>query len=316
MDHRTKIYLFFLSLILPVLGLATHNRAGEITYRHVSGLTYEITITTYTKASSIQADRDELRLSFGDGTSSLVQRSNGIPGGNQGIPQGVIIGGDIKLNLYITSHTFAGPGTYILSMEDPNRNAGIVNIPNSIGVVFFVQTELIIPAFGQFDFNNSAILTNPPIEDGCLFNVYDHNPGAYDPDGDSLSYAFVEPLGLSGNPIFGFQQPDQIQPGTNNTISIDPITGTVTWDSPQRQGEYNIAFVIIEWRRLSDGSFIKVGEITRDMQITIGPCENDPPEIEVDEEICIEAGKTLNDNEIARDPNISEYITLKANGVP
>ena len=44
---------------------ATHNRAGEITYSHVEGLTYEVLITTYTKASAL-ADRPSLYLLWGD----------------------------------------------------------------------------------------------------------------------------------------------------------------------------------------------------------------------------------------------------------
>ncbi len=53
--------LFFLALV----AVATHNRAGEITYRHISGLTYEITITTCTKTSVI-ADREWLKINWGD----------------------------------------------------------------------------------------------------------------------------------------------------------------------------------------------------------------------------------------------------------
>jgi len=44
---------------------ATHNRAGEITYEILDtpdGLTIRATITTYTKASSIAADRDTLDI--------------------------------------------------------------------------------------------------------------------------------------------------------------------------------------------------------------------------------------------------------------
>src|SRR5438105_15009095 len=61
---------------------ATHNRAGEITYRHVSGnncLTYEITITTYTKTSSCPpACRPSLdSVHMGDGSIVQFLRSNG-----------------------------------------------------------------------------------------------------------------------------------------------------------------------------------------------------------------------------------------------
>ena len=59
MDY-TKIILFF--LVLYGLNLsATHNRAGEITYKQISLLTYEVTIITYTKDSA-PADRCELEI--------------------------------------------------------------------------------------------------------------------------------------------------------------------------------------------------------------------------------------------------------------
>ena len=50
---------------LNVKAFATHNRAGEITYKHVEGLTYEVLITTYTKSSAL-ADRPLLYLRWGD----------------------------------------------------------------------------------------------------------------------------------------------------------------------------------------------------------------------------------------------------------
>ena len=69
--RNTQIVRFAVAAIL-LLGtgylnraLATHNRAGEITYTHVSGLTYEIQITTYTK-STAPADRPFLYLYWGD----------------------------------------------------------------------------------------------------------------------------------------------------------------------------------------------------------------------------------------------------------
>lgn len=43
-------------LLVATLAHATHQRAGEISYRYISGLTYEFTITTYTYSAS-PADR-------------------------------------------------------------------------------------------------------------------------------------------------------------------------------------------------------------------------------------------------------------------
>ena len=60
-NARNPSLVLLLFLILGVGGSlhATHNRAGEVTYRHLTGNTYEVTITTCTKTSVI-ADRDWL----------------------------------------------------------------------------------------------------------------------------------------------------------------------------------------------------------------------------------------------------------------
>ena len=62
-----KIFLSFILIAISTIAGATHNRGGEITYIHISGNTYQFTITTCTK-SSVIADRQELEINFGDGT--------------------------------------------------------------------------------------------------------------------------------------------------------------------------------------------------------------------------------------------------------
>ncbi|MCH8556104.1 MAG: hypothetical protein LAT76_13170, partial [Schleiferiaceae bacterium] len=110
---RFKLYLT-LVFLFAVYGLhATHNRAGEITYRWINGLTYEVTITTYTKQSA-PADRCQLTLNWGDGSESVLNRVNG---SNIGVcapnaSMGVIIGNDVKLNIYRGQHTYQSPGFY------------------------------------------------------------------------------------------------------------------------------------------------------------------------------------------------------------
>jgi len=89
----TLILLFCFSYSL----FATHNRAGEITYRQVSEFTYEITILTYTYSLSL-ADRDNLEVDWGDGTTSIAPRI-----------EEVILPDDYQRNKYVTEHTFPGP---------------------------------------------------------------------------------------------------------------------------------------------------------------------------------------------------------------
>ena len=282
--------LIFLSVFsLPVFG--THQRAGEITYRHISGLTYEVTILTYTYTPS-PADRPELLIKWGDGSGSILPRTEIID-----------YPGDIRRSVYVGTHTYSGNGTYLISMEDPNRNYGVINIPNSVNVPLYLETMLVInPFLGP---NNSPTLLIPPLDRGCVNKPFYHNPGAYDIDGDSLSYRLIDCRGMGGMPIPGFELPE-----TSNIFELDELSGDLIWDSPVMQGEYNIAMLIEEWR-----NGVKIGSVTRDMQIIIAACNNDPPVIQTIWDTCIEAGSTLTFRVTATDPD-GDLITLTGTGGP
>ena len=71
-----KVFLIITFGLCNLFAWATHNRAGEITYTHITGFTYQITITTYTKLSQQQADRSSLNMIWGDGTSDTIDRKS------------------------------------------------------------------------------------------------------------------------------------------------------------------------------------------------------------------------------------------------
>jgi hypothetical protein len=205
MQFTKKIFLFSLvvaSFFYSNKLLATHNRAGEITYRQISGLTFEFFITTYTKASSIDADRQDLEISWGDGTKDTIPRIF-----EQFLPN------DIKLNRYRGVHTYTAPSTFIVSMSDPNRIENIINIASSINVLFYLEDTLIILNPNLLGINNSPQLLNPPIDYGNVGQVFVHNPNAYDPDGDSLSYVLIPPKQSTASNVPGYLSPDLINPG-------------------------------------------------------------------------------------------------------
>lgn len=305
---RKFIILFFLFALTDAF--ATHNRAGEITYEHISGYTYKIRITTYTRESSVQADRCELPLYFGDGDSAIVYRNNGLPGNPcpNGVGNGISLGNDVKENIYEVVHTFPGNGTYIITMEDPNRNEGVCNIPSSSQASFFLRTELIINPF--LGINNSPVLLNKPIDNACVGECFEHNPGAFDADGDSLTYSLI-PSYANGIPIFGFTLPPSMSLG-----DIDPIRGDLLWCSPTVVCQYNIAILIEEYRLLPGSSKrYYVGSILRDMQINVNSCINNPPKIQEINDTCIAANTNLNMNVTAADPDLN-ILTLIATGGP
>ncbi len=293
---------------------ATHNRAGEISIEQVGNcaesLEVKATIVTYTKASSRPADRDTLEICWGDGTCQSVARANG-PGNP---PQGEILENDTKFNIYIAYHTFPARGTYVISMTDPNRNGGIINVnpPNSDQIRFHIQTTYTFPNPQFQGCNNTPVLLQPPIDVGCVGQVFTHNPNAYDADGDSLSYEFIVPLQEAGLVVPNYQFPDQIGPGPNNDLSINEITGDIVWNAPQRAGEYNLAMIIIEWRQ-----GIPLDTIIRDMQILIEECDNLPPEVEVNvDELCVVAGEVVEFDVTALAPENTQLVRLTALGGP
>ncbi|MGB0881399.1 MAG: gliding motility-associated C-terminal domain-containing protein, partial [Vicingaceae bacterium] len=287
-----KNFIIILLLFFTANVFATHNRAGEISFTHVSGLTYEVTVVTYVKESS-PAERPNLGVFWGDGTvQDSIERVSQISLGN-----------DIEKNTYVAQHTYPGPSPfpYLIRVEDPNRNAGIINVPNSVNIIFYLQTELYInPFLGS---NNSPQLLNPPIDNACVGFTYVHNPGAIDVDGDSLYYSLSPSMRENGTAIPGYNLPQ-----ASNFITIDNSTGDLIWDSPLAMGEYNVAILIEEFR---NGN--KIGSILRDMQITVVAGCDPPPNVVGVTDTCVIAGDTL---DIDFSVSGSYPVTLTSTGIP
>ena len=271
---------------------ATHQRAAEITYTWLGGNAYEFTLTTYNVPNAAWEQRDSLFMRWGDGGEEYIPRIHYES-----------IGTDFVLNIYKAVHNYASSGTYTISMEDANRNFGVVNVPNSVMVPMHIETELVINPF--LGYNNSVQLLNPPVDKGCVGKLYLHNPSAYDPDGDSLSYRLVHCKGTDGMEIPGYTYPQ-----ASHSFDIDPVTGDLRWDAPVVQGEYNVAFMVEEWRH-----GVKIGSVVRDMQILISHCDNELPEILCDEQYCLVAGEQLGFLISASDPD-GDNVTLTASGAP
>ncbi len=286
---------------MSVAAWATHNRAGEITFVQLDDLEFEFTITTYTKTSSVAADRDSLELCFGDGSPCVFVLRN----------TEVFLPNDIKRNTYTTTHTFPGRATYTVTMTDPNRNAGINNIPNSVNVQFHLFTKLTIlnPIFSGS--NTSPVLLQPPIDIGYVGQPFVHNPNAYDADGDSVAFEQIIPFQGVNTEIVNYSFPEDYPTPTSATETLNETTGEYIWFVPVEAGEYNIAFLVKEYR-----NGVLISCIVRDMQVTIEEGQNLPPEIESPMEICVVAGDTVDFFVIATDPDVGQLVELTALGGP
>lgn len=283
---------------------ATHNRAGEITYCHISGNTYSATVTTYTRDIPGGTITHSLYLFWGDGDSSIVVKSDSTR-----------ICDSITMNHYYGTHTYSGTGTYTLSITNPNRVADVCNIVNSVNIPFSISSTIYMPDPQFYGFNCSAAFYNSPVVYAQANKPLIYNANGNDPDGDSLSYRLVAPY---------YDRGQQMSvPGTYtfpSGLSINPTNGEINWPNPVgcffNCGVFNIAYEVREWRKDAYGKAKLVGIVLRDMQIIVSCIPNDPPQITPINEICIWAGTTKSIVFTATDPNFNQYIVLSANGIP
>lgn len=290
---RKLLLIIGLLFCFAFSAMATHQRAAEITYTWLGGNAYEFTLTTYNVPNAAWSQRDSLLVKWGDGSESYIPR---IAWTN--------LGDNCVKNTYESVHNYSSSGSYVVSMEDANRNYGVVNVPNSVTVPMYIETEVVINPF--LGINNSVQLLNAPLDKGCVGKLYLHNPSAYDPDGDSLSYRLLPCKGMDGMDIPGYSYPQASQ-----SFDIDPVTGELHWENPIIQGEYNVAFIVEEWRH-----GVKIGSVIRDMQILISACDNDLPQIHCEDNYCVVAGEQLSFVVSGSDPDPYNSVTLTASGAP
>ena len=321
---RTLLAIACIFLINTVF--ATHNRAGEIYYKRIAPFSkvimgnvvpvymYSITLVKYTDDGPNIADRCVDTVYFGDGNRAVVYRENGFSCNkcNFQATCGELIssaqGYVVKKNVYSVIHEYSNTGTYYIRNFDRNRNEGVLNVPNSVQQPFYVEAMLVINFFTGA--NSSPVFGFPPIDRGCVGYCFEHNPGAYDPDKkDSLSYELTTVRGLNGQTIPGYTFPFAGAPGT---FSIDPLNGKLSWCVPAYQGEYNIAFKVLEWRKNTSGQYELVGYVMRDMQVIINVCpKNVPPQITPIADTCVEAGTLVKRSLEVRDPNTGWLVSLQ-----
>ena len=314
MNRLLRYYSLSLAILLGAFhARATHIRAGEITAELLScqNFTYRFYITGYTDTGSdVKFGGGEIK--YGDGTMDTFET------GNPDIYE--YLGDEVALNIFIKEHTFPGPGVYKISFREFNRNAGIVNMDNSVNTPFYIETVIVIDPF--LGCNNTPVLTNPPLEHACIGVAFLHNAGAVDPDGDSLSYEFTTPKMDQDIPVVNYRFPnvhdinvydaqneDQTGPAT---FTIDPISGDLVWDAPGGEGEYNMAFIVREWRKI-DGEWYNLGYVTRDMQVIVEDCDNERPRLLLPPDTCVVAGDKV-ESDITADDEDGDDIIMSSFG--
>lgn len=306
---KTGIVILFAVVLLFLSAFeakATHLRAGQIKVVRDSPGSRKcfVTVTVYTDTESpVLFGGEQDVLDFGDGTWMLIPETTATA--FPGVP-------NVGVASFTVEHTFPGPGRYTVSYIEPNRNAGVLNMDNSVGTTFYIETQIDLTVLGE---SRSPILEIAPIDVGCVGVAFLHNPGASDPDGDSLSYEIVIPYRDRATPVMNYRDPNHPgfytgvdyehanEAGTGEpTFTINPTDGTLKWDAPGKVGEYNVAFIVREWRKIN-GSWVAIGFVRRDMQIIVDDCTNNRPLLELPEDVCVVAGTLLNETITGTDPD-------------
>jgi gliding motility-associated-like protein len=314
MKLKLSINIFLIFLFAGISNAwATHIRAGEIIAERISvqTLTYRITVVGYTDTRSSVVFGPGT-INFGDGREEQLNTQSDFSLVES-------LGDQIEKNTFVITHTFQGPGSYTIRFQEFNRNDLTLNMDNSVDTPFYVETQITIDPF--IGVNNSPVLTIPPVDNGAVNVRYIHNPGAYDPDGDSLAYemdipkqAFQRPVNNYRSPAnseFSFRQEDGTTPAF---LRIDPIFGDLIWDAPGTAGQYNVAFRIKEFRKLN-GKWEQIGYVVRDMQIIIENSNNRRPELILPDDLCVEAGTLIESIIQGSDPD-GDPIKIEVFGEP
>jgi hypothetical protein len=291
-------------------------RAGEITVQRIdcNSLDFLITITVFTNTKNTTVkfggDPDLSYLYFGDGQREFIGEQPNV------IRYDLDPDGSIATASVTIRHHYSSYQQYKISYQEPNRNAGVLNMDNSVNTLFYIETVINLDPYLDLigGCSSSPRLLVPPIDKACTGATWTHNPGAYDPDQkDSISYEMVIPNSAENLNVVHYRDPNDRGFYTNyNTANedkngpptwgINAVTGTITWDAPGKAGEYNIAFVVKEWRKIQ-GVWYNLGFVRRDMQIIVEDCDNKRPELIIPNELCVEAGTIINVPITGTDPD-------------
>ncbi|MEO8088656.1 MAG: T9SS type A sorting domain-containing protein, partial [Bacteroidota bacterium] len=169
--------------------------------------------------------------------------------------------------LYETTVTLQGLcPDWTFSVTDCCRNSAITTLLNTSSDMY-TETRFNSPV-GD---NSSPRFLNDPVFFININQDFQFNNGAFDPDGDSLSYSLIAPLTSGNTTVLYNAGYDALHPFSSTTISLDPATGDFFMHATQPEVGV-IAFLVQEFR-----SGIMIGSIMREVTVFTVPWSGQPP---------------------------------------
>ncbi|MFM2135233.1 MAG: hypothetical protein RL021_633 [Bacteroidota bacterium] len=286
MKNQGILWLFLFCLTTALMNnhkaSASHTMGADLTYTHVGGNSYRVTLSFYRDCAGIPAPTSVpvkvLSASCGDslgvvcnprtgsGREITPNCSNAVTTCNGGTFTGIqewIYDGVVTLPNACSDWTFS----YNLCC----RNAAVTNISNPTAATFYIYATLNNTS-GRV--NNSPDFTNNPVPFLCLGQQFAFNHGAYDSDGDSLVFQLITPQRTATTNVvyiapFSATNPLSSSPAT----SFNPVNGDIIM-TPQNMEVTVMAVLVKEYR-----NGVLIGTVERDLQLTVMTCSNNLPSL-------------------------------------
>jgi hypothetical protein len=277
-NSRWLILFLFASLMTLRGAFASHMAGADITYQHLGNGQYLVTYTFYRDCFGIDAPT-QVTLNYSSLACNVSSSETllPIPGTGQQITYvcpGTLTtcdGGNepgIQEWVYTGIVQLTPCPDWTFGVSDCCRNAAITTLFDPSNDNMYVEANLNNSLFE----NNSPIFSNDPIAFECIGQNNYYNHGGFDADGDSLVYAFYNPLNgpndpVAYNPGYSVSNPITSVPA----VSIDPFSGDI-FMHPTTPEVGVIGVLILEYR-----NGVLIGAVMRDIQIYTIQCSNNLP---------------------------------------
>ncbi|MEZ4772364.1 MAG: PKD domain-containing protein [Bacteroidia bacterium] len=287
---NAKILVVILLMIIPGgITRATHFMGVDITYECLDPCTYRIFHKSYFDCSG-----GATTLPPGQ-TQQPAISFIGNPGGCQTVPQiignwifvhnievtpvcpswvsqtacngGALLNG-VAEGYWYADYNFCTAGfpacsTFNITWSNCCRNGAITSGASNAGI--FTGNTIIDPSL--LPCNNSPTFINPPVPYICSGQAFTFNQGAYDPDGDSLSYSLITCYdGPGASVVYNFGYTPQQPLGATWNVQVNAATGDISM-TPNPTGLPVVGVLCLEVKEWRNG--IQIGSVVRDIQITV-----------------------------------------------
>ena len=264
---------------------------GEIMYKNLGGDSFLVTLNVYYSCSGVKPT-SQIPLDVMFKTTKLtsfnvhLKSSKNVTNYDGCITSTSCDSGGAKYLLGFTRNTYTGIVSvksytyceYTIAYSDSSRDRGITT--GGSGQNFYVSTF-----FNKCQVNSSPVFDTFPQIIVCQDNCMALKNSATDPDGDSLVYSLTAPMQTAATEVvyagtYSFDKPlffdsfpssiSQWNPPSCAGFHLNRDNGTLYFEG--KKTETSVIAVNIQKFRNISGKYVKIGEITRDIEIVESKC--------------------------------------------